>query len=225
MAEARANRSEEAIKSQADEQRLTRAVSIGLPSLTLATALGTGLVLGPAPSILVLAAGLLLGVIALFWGSLRVLSGDAPLAPELEALDMAAQGVDALASRKKMLLRALKDLEVERGLGKLEDEDYAAVSATYRAELKALLRRIDESLEPHRARAEDALRAHLTRVGLGDPLATDPVKSASTADSADEPDSPFRLECPECQASNEPDARFCKGCGSTLSPEEHSDAP
>ena len=76
-----------------------------------------------------LAAGLLLGVIALLWGSLRILSGDAALSPELEALDMAAQGVDALASRKKMLLRALKDLETERSLGKLEDEDFEQISA------------------------------------------------------------------------------------------------
>ena len=68
-----------------------------------------------------------------------MLTGDAPLPPELEMLEMASQGVDGLATRKKMLLRALKDLENEREIGKIEEEDYEAVASTYRAELKAVL--------------------------------------------------------------------------------------
>jgi hypothetical protein len=92
-------------------------------------------------------------VIALLWSSVRILSGDAALAPELEALDMAARGVDVLSSRRKMLLRALKDLENERAIGKLDDDDYLQISAVYREDLKAVLKRIDDSLAPHRARA------------------------------------------------------------------------
>lgn len=206
-------------KSQLDEQRLSRAVAIGLPLVTLVVAAVVGMLTGTATSLLVIAAGLLLGVIALLWGSLRILSGDAELPPELEALDMAAQGVDALASRKKMLLRALKDLETEHGIGKIEDDDFEQVAATYRQELKAVLKKIDESLAPHRARAEELARAHLVRAGIadagyrGEQPANDERRAASDAKPKDKPS---RLECPKCHASNEPDAKFCKECAEKL---------
>ncbi len=218
-----------------DEQRIARGVAIGLPLVTVAAAGIVGVVVGPATSILVLAAGTLLGVIALLWGSLRILSGDAALSPELEALDMAAQGVDALASRKKMLLRALKDLETERSLGKLEDEDFEQISATYREELKAVLRRIDETLAPHRAKAEEAARRHLANVGLLEsgtredaPRASDDrdAKPAPTAKSGAESKAE-RVTCPKCGESNERDAKFCKECATKLSaesPKAKSDA-
>lgn len=237
-----------------DEQRIARAVAVGLPLVTLAGASIVGVIVGPATSILVLAAGLLLGVIALLWSSLRVLSGDAELSPELEALDMAAQGVDALASRKTMLLRALKDLENERAIGKLEDEDFEQISSTYRAELKAVLRRIDDTLAPHRAKAEEAAREHLVRAGIvaagyrgalprddarataaakavppdakGAPRAADAKKDGrATAGEDATKDAAARVACPTCGGSNEPDAKFCKECATRLVPASTARAP
>lgn len=153
-------------KAQLDERRIARGVAIGLPLVTLTLAVAVGVITGVATAILVLAAGGLLGVVALLWASLRVLSGDASLPPEIEALDASAHGVDALASRKKMLLRALKDLENEKALGKLDEEDFAQVSETYRKELKDVLAQIDATLEPYRSKAEDVARAHLAQAGL-----------------------------------------------------------
>ena len=212
--------------AQVDEQKIARAASIGLPVVTVAAALVVAVVMGPATSILVLAAGLLLGVIALLWGSLRILSGDAPLSPELEALDMAAQGVDLLAGRKQMLLRALKDLENERGIGKLEEDDFAAISATYREELKVVLRRIDETLAPHRSRAEELAREHLAQAGLVSAEDGEVRKPGGSGEHAEEPaatdsspretEARARVTCPSCKASNEPDAKFCKECATRL---------
>ncbi|HSO31144.1 MAG TPA: hypothetical protein VLT33_01475, partial [Labilithrix sp.] len=127
------------VKADLDERRIARGVAIGLPLVTVTVALAVGVIIGPAMAILILAAGMLLGVIALFWASLRVLSGDAALSPELEALDATAHAVDALASRKTMLVRALKDLDNERALGKLEADDHEQLSTTYRAELKEIM--------------------------------------------------------------------------------------
>jgi hypothetical protein len=159
---------------------------------------------------------MLLGVIALLWGSLRVLSGDAELSPELAALDASARGVDALTSRKKMLLRALRDLQSEHGLGKMEDDDFEQLTATYREELKVVLRQIDASLEPHRGKAEEAARAYLVRAGIADSGYRGDVL-------AEEGDAPHhdkskakRVTCPKCDASNEPDAKFCKECATKL---------
>jgi hypothetical protein len=204
-------------RSPNEELRIAKGVAIGLPIVTLTIAAIVAILVGPATSILVVAAGILLGVIALLWASLRVLSGDAPLPPELEALDMSAQGIDALSARKRMLLRALKDLENERGLGKLEAEDYEQIEATYRAELKTVMKRIDEALDPHRAKAEELARAHLMKVGLLESGYRGPVPPKSEAqDSGSKTTKPSRLTCPKCDASNEPDARFCKACAAKL---------
>lgn len=227
-----------AVKADLDERRIARAVSIGLPLVTAATAAVVGVIIGPAMAILVLAAGMLLGVISLFWASLRVLSGDAALSPELEALDATAHAVDALSSRKKMLVRALKDLDNERALGKLEDDDYEQLSGTYRGELKEVLMRIDASLEPHRSKAEDAARAYLADAGVSKVARASAAAKARVAapvidDSVDEDDDDessdevvqavvraskkaSRVTCSACSTSNEIDASFCKKCGAPL---------
>jgi hypothetical protein len=225
------------LKAQIDERRIARAIAVGLPIATVTIAVALGAILGFAMGVLVMAAGVLLGVIALFWASLRVLSGDAALPPEIEALDRTAHGVDALASRKKMLLVALKDLENENALGKLDDEDYEQVASTYRAELKDVMKRIDATLEPFREKAAAVAQSHLAKAGLSDDieigdvklkvedlaeaLATgNPIAEATTADGkkvgivVDE--SKVRVACAKCETSNETDAKFCKSCGATL---------
>lgn len=199
--------------SSFDEHKISRWIAVGLPLVTALVAAACGVVLGPAMAILVLAAGVMLGVVALLWNSLRVLSGDAGLPPELEAMDAAARGIDALSSRKKMLLRALKDLDNEHSLGKLDEEDHADIAKTYREELKEVLRRIDESLAPHRAKAEALARSHLAKVGL----AEEGYRGEQPAKEPEEKGlSPTRKPCSACDVSNEPDAKFCKGCGAGL---------
>ena len=228
------------VKAEMDERKIARGVAIGLPLTTVTIALVVGVTIGAPMAILVLAAGMLLGVIGLFWASLRILSGDAPLSPELEALDATAHAVDALSSRKKMLVRALKDLDNERALGKLDEEDFEQLSQTYRAELKEVLTRIDATLEPHRPRAEDAARSHLVKAGFADDgyLGAQPprdVPAPAAAESVDEvgddgddgddddDDEPVeitkretRLTCASCNTSNDLDATFCKKCGTSL---------
>jgi hypothetical protein len=220
------------LKAELDERRIARGVAIGLPLVTITVAMVSGVLVGAAMAILVLAAGVLLGVIGLFWASLRILSGDAPLSPELEALDATAHAVDALATRKKMLLRALKDLDNERALGKLDDEDYEQLSQTYRGELKEVLKRIDASLEPHRGKAEDAARAYLAKAGLAEQgyRGEQPADEKSAKDAKDAKDAVIkgekkadRVACGKCKTSNETDAAFCKKCGASLAKVESSD--
>lgn len=203
------------VKAELDEHRIGRAVAMGLPFVTVTAALSVGATLGAPLAILILAAGILLGVIALFWASLRVLSGDAALPPALEALDATVNAVDALASRKKMLVRALKDLDNERALGKLEQDDYEQLSHTYRGELKETMARIDASLEPHRPKAEEAVRAYLENAGIGVGSAPETETEATGNGDEEEAMGP-RVACAKCATSNEPDATFCKKCGASL---------
>lgn len=222
-----------------DERKLARGAAIAIPITTVFAAAVVGSILSAGPALLVLAAGILLGTIALFWASLRTLTGDAPLAEELEHASFSASN-DALANRKKMLLRALKDLESEQAVGKIDAKDYGILSSRYREEIKDLMREMDESIEPHVKAAERALQKHLAKVGLvGDPFRA-PGKAAQAKDEAlerdetpnptddrtddetdhetedDAPQVTSRPVCTACSTSNEIDAKFCKSCGATL---------
>src|SRR5579872_5932152 len=100
------------------ERRLGRAVALGLPLLGGAGAVVAGVTASFGSAILVLASTALLSTIALLWVSLRTLSGDAPLPTAFEDGPPRDARTDDLSERKRRVLRALKDLENERGLGK-----------------------------------------------------------------------------------------------------------
>ncbi|HEX4447753.1 MAG TPA: zinc ribbon domain-containing protein [Polyangiaceae bacterium] len=190
------------------ERALGRAVAIGLPVLTVISAIVVGAIASVGSGLLVVASGALLGTIALLWASVRTLSGDAPLPVDLETLAGRTHDVDALAEEKRRVLRALKDIESEHAVGKLDDADYEAIAAQYRQEAKALMREMDDNAAPALAEAEKIAREYLAAQGLG---ATGEVTNATAVSPA-----PKRIACPTCEVSNEPDAAFCKKCGANL---------
>ena len=87
------------------------------------------------------------------------MSGDAPLPADLEALAAQHRDVDALGEQKRRVLRALKDLEGEHALGKIDDADYEVIAMRYREEAKALMREMDRKVAPGRATRPSASRA------------------------------------------------------------------
>lgn len=196
------DRADEAAGS--DETRLARRLSYGLPIATAIGAISVALFASAGPAFLVLAGGAVLATIAALWASLRTLLGDAPLDPMM-LVPMAQAGTSNVLERKQRVLRALKDLENERAVGRLDEDDYALLETQYRADAKLVLREIDAAVEPNLERAEELARKHLERNGLG-------------PESADaEPAAGARLECADCGAQSEADAAFCKACGARLS--------
>jgi hypothetical protein len=204
---ARTAPAEAAEATDESERALGRALAKGLPLLTVASAIGIGFVSGVGAGLLVLAAGALLGTIAFLWASLRTLSGDAALPIELEL--MAARGGRSsdLAEQKIRALRALKDIESEHALGKIDDDDYNDLVARYRDEAKAVLRAMDQEAAPRRDEAERMVREYLAK------------KRIPEASSVAEPQPAARMECDACHGSNEPDATFCKHCGARMTRE------
>ncbi len=126
----------------------------------VAIVIGAGFVFGAPIAILALAALALLGGIALMWSSVQSLTGETPLSLE-EALTLGAPSAEE--EQKRAVLRALKDLEYERSVGKITAEDYQELSARYRAEAIRLMQRLDENLKPARARAEKLLKERLAK--------------------------------------------------------------
>jgi hypothetical protein len=222
MAEAK-NLDQERAAAEAAERRLAKQLGVAIPVGTLLVATGLGIATNLAPAILALTAGALIGTIALLWASLRTLGGDAPL-PEALSQELASTTDVALGGKKTMLLRALKDLENERDLGKITAEDFETVAERYRGELKDLMRSLDAEIGPYRERAEALAKAHLESLGKPSAPKTkkakkakdeDEPKAAVASDESDELEQE-RRKCPACDASNEVDAKFCKECAAPL---------
>jgi len=208
-----------------------------LPATTLLVAVVLGSLYGVQLVVLSLAGGALILVILLVWNSVQALAGESELTFE-EAYSMGARSAEE--EQKRAVLRALKDLEYERSVGKISEEDYQEYAARYRAEAKRLIRSMDESLAEARRRVEQDLAKRLEKLG---PVATESdaneddeasaepnqapaVEAKSSPEHAGpEPEKPTKnalRECTACHTQNELDARFCKSCGAPLAaPGEH----
>jgi hypothetical protein len=136
------------------------------PLVVIALAAVFGHFYGLGLSLLFVAGGVLGGSIWLIWSSLQGLGGDLPITLD-EALSLGAPSAEE--EQKRAVLRALKDLEYERAVGKINDDDYASLAAHYRNEAKRLLRVVDQDLGPERERAERILSQRLAaRAGAGE---------------------------------------------------------
>ncbi len=199
------------------ERLLGRAVAAGLPLACVAAAILVGLFASVGSAVLVLASGALLGAIALLWASVRTLTGDAPLPTDLEALAAQSRGVDALAEQKHRVLLALRDLQSEHALGKIDDADYEEIATQYRERAKAVMREMDLNVAPALAEAERVAREYLATKGLGPTTSVSASPEAPSAGKA-KAGTRERKTCAGCATSNEPDAAFCKKCGAAMSP-------
>jgi hypothetical protein len=130
-----------------------------LPATTVVGAAVAGALVGIEVSLLVIAGGALVGVIALVWASVQSLTGESPITLE-EALSLGAPSAEE--EQKRAVLRALKDLEFERSVGKITQEDYVDLSNRYRAEARRLMHLLDSGGEKERAAIEQALVERLT---------------------------------------------------------------
>lgn len=250
---------------------LPRLRPFALP-LLVAAAAAVGAARGLGLALLVVAGGMLLFAISNLWESVQRLGDDGELTVD-EALALAAPSAEE--EKKRSVLRALKDLEYERSVGKVGDDDYAVLSARYRDEARRLLQALDRAETPARQRVERLIAKRLERAGIAataaaaattsppsdddasdDEVSEDaasgdddahasegPATSQNDADDpADEDDDDANDDdanddgaddgvvsaqaggaaaetatCGDCGTRNDPDARFCKHCGESLS--------
>lgn len=155
-------------------------------SIALVTFLGASAVIivvySLASWLLFVGFGLLVLALGLLWSSVNSLGEEGKMSLE-EALDLAAPARDE--ERKLAVLRGLKDLEYEYGLGKISDDDYKSISGRYRHEARGLLQRLDSSEQA----LKDRVLAELEkRLGKSPPAAAKSTDSsdASSAKSAGE---------------------------------------
>ena len=104
----------------------------------------------------------LFSAIAFLWASLRsILAGEhGKYVRQSEATRARAE----LVIEKDAVLRSLKDLEFERAVGKLSDEDFARLDAQFRAKAKIILKQLDDDLKEHRDKAQKLLDEELRQL-------------------------------------------------------------
>jgi hypothetical protein len=211
---AASNRTEEPADADAGavqlDRRLVEYAKFLVPIAVLVATAVAGSVFGPPAAVLVLAGGALVAVIAVFWASLRLLLGETPLS----GADAYALGAPSTEEEQKQaVLRALKDLEFERSVGKISDEDYAELVAKYRAEAKRLLRILDADAQAGRERVAALVAKRLRRAGLAD-------TEDGAATDEDQDDAAAGDEAPRAKAAK-PKRRKAK----RASPQEQTGAP
>ena len=140
----------------------------------------------------------------------------APLVGDMPAMSAAAVSGRArpILEREKLLtMRALKDLEFDRSMGKLSQADFDEMSARLRLRAMALIKQLDEDGSGYRSLIERELTARIAGPAAPADAAPSPAAAVEDASVADE----IAGAC-ACGTSNDPDAVFCKRCGSRLSP-------
>lgn len=116
----------------------------------------------------------------------------------------------ALEREKALTLRAIKDLEFDRAMKKVSEDDFREMSAPLRGRAARLIRQLDASV---------GYRSHVERdlaKRLGDRATVDAPRDAAPSDEAVEPRTPATRTCTGCETANDADARFCKACGAKL---------
>jgi len=113
---------------------------------------------------------------------------------------MVGQRTRAALDREKLLtLRSIKELEFDRAMGKLSDEDFREMAGRLRARAAGLIRQLD---------AGAGYREQIER-DVAKKLETDTRFKTASAPAA-------APQCAACAALNDHDARFCKKCGQPL---------
>lgn len=102
----------------------------------------------------------------------------------------------ALDREKTLALRAIKDLEFDRAMGKVSEADFEAMSGRLRSRALRLMRDLDAG-DGYRAHIETELRRRLGSEAVA------PVAAAPAA-------------CATCGTTQDADARFCKRCGAPV---------
>ena len=103
----------------------------------------------------------------------------------------------ALEQEKATTLRTIKELEFDRAMGKMSEEDFHEMSVRLRGRAARLMKQLDAGAG-YRPKIEQDLAKRL-------------------GDAAEKSSAQAQRTCARCSTANDIDARFCKNCGERLS--------
>jgi hypothetical protein len=186
-----------------------------LAALGCATAV-TFIARGQGPAAVILLGILMATAAGVGYAALRMLR------PLMSAGDdrtvMIGQRTRVALEREKMLaLRSIKELEFDRAMGRVSDDDWKEMSSRLRVRAARLIRQLDAG-SGYRDQIERELAKRL-EAKKDDPRPKAPRPESSRSDNGDgdrQSRPPAGRTCGECGTGNDMDARYCKGCGQVL---------
>jgi len=179
-----------------------------LAALGCATAV-TFISRGQGPTAIILLSLLMAAAALVGYAALRAVR---PLvSPEQDRTVMVGRRTRVALEREKMMaLRSIKELEFDRAMGRLSDDDWREMSGRLRARAARLIRQLDAG-SGYRAQIERDLTK---RLGVAENARLKGSRSEESVKDA-RSDETERV-CASCETANDSDARFCKGCGAKL---------
>ena len=113
-----------------------------------------------------------------------------------------------LEREKTLVLRSIKELEFDRAMGKVSAKDFDEMAGRLRARAMNLMKQLDAGGSVYREAIERELSERLQK-GHGANVAKPAVAVAPTSPAKNR-------ACVSCETINDPDAAFCKRCGTSL---------
>jgi zinc-ribbon domain len=126
----------------------------------------------------------------------------------------------ALEREKTLVLKAIKELEFDRAMGKVSEADWRDMTSRLRGRALRLIRQLDEGSAAYRELIERELNARRQAAGLAvvpqaPPAVPGPGGASPPAAHGETANAPVG-SCGRCGTANDQDARFCKKCGAGL---------
>ena len=123
-----------------------------------------------------------------------------------------------LEREKALTLRSIKELEFDRAMGKVSPQDFDQMASRLRARAMGIMQQLESGTVAYRVQVERDLAARLASTSrpdlqVGRAASLQPA-GPSTPDLKVGPTG-RSLRC-ACGTGNDPDARFCKACGTKL---------
>lgn len=125
-----------------------------------------------------------------------------------------------LEREKALTLRSIKELEFDRAMGKLSDQDFEEMSGRLRARALGIMKQLDAGSSAYRAMIEKELAARVAKRKPDLPAHRGSGEGGKVGPTGAGPAGAVREGppgvCGSCGTSNDGDARFCKNCGEKL---------
>jgi hypothetical protein len=142
-------------------------------------------------------------------------------APAAALAPRAPQRLRELEREKQIVLKAIKEIELDYQMRKIAEPDYRDMIGRYRARAMRLISEL-EAGDNYRQLIERELKDRLYALAeAGGPAATSTTATASATAAAATASAPTATStstsgCPTCNTVNDNDAHFCKSCGVRL---------
>jgi len=164
-----------------------------------------------AGTVFLVVAAAAFGVVALqVWKSVAHLA-----APETKTPEGAKVASDRhrreLEKEKAAVLKAIKELEFDRAMNKISEDDYKDAHANYRQRAVRIMVQLDAGGSGYREIIEREVRERLERRGAKAPEPAPPAPPPAPPPAVVKD----RTAC-SCGTKNDEDATFCKKCGAKL---------